>query len=46
VQRQYVERVTALLVVATFSDVQKGQALGATVGSAELEGWVNMPLVS
>ena len=38
--------VTALLVVVTFSDVQKGQALGATVGSAGLEGWVNMPLVS
>jgi len=46
VQRQYVERLTALLVVVTFSDLQKGHALGATVGSAGPEGCVNMSLVS
>jgi hypothetical protein len=38
VQRQYVETLTALLVVVTFNELQKGQALGATDAS---EGWVD-----
>jgi hypothetical protein len=31
VQRQYVERFTALLVVFTSSDLQNGQAFGGTI---------------
>jgi hypothetical protein len=31
---------TALLVVVTFSELQKGQALGALVASGDSEGWV------
>jgi hypothetical protein len=46
VQRQYVDVFTALLVVVTFSEVQKGQALGGTVVSAGSEGGVYMWLVS
>jgi len=42
VQRQYVVMFTALLVVVTFGEVQKGQAVGATVGSDDSEGRVYM----
>jgi hypothetical protein len=40
VQRQYVEMFTALLVVVTSTELQKGQALGATAASGDSEGWV------
>jgi len=36
VQRQYVETLTALLVVFTSGELQKGQALGATVARTGL----------
>ncbi len=36
-QRQYVETVTALLVVVTSTDLQNGQAFGATTASVD---WV------
>ena len=32
-QRQYVETFTALLVVVTSTELQKGQAFGATIAS-------------
>jgi hypothetical protein len=40
VQRQYVDTFTALLVVVTFSDMQNGQASGATVASEDSDSWV------
>jgi hypothetical protein len=43
VHRQYVETLSALLVVVTLSEVQKGQAFGATGAS---EGWVYTRLTS
>jgi hypothetical protein len=39
-QRQYVETSTALLVVVTSTDLQKGQDFGATVASEDSEGLV------
>jgi hypothetical protein len=43
VHRQYVETLSALLVVVTLSELQKGQAFGATGAS---EGWVYTRLTS
>lgn len=40
VQRQYVEAFTALLVVLTLRDLQKGQVVGAAVSA----GWVSIRL--
>lgn len=42
VQRQYVEAFTALLVVLTLRDLQKGQVVGAAVSA----GWVYIRLAS
>jgi hypothetical protein len=35
-QRQYVETFTALLVVVTSTELQKGQAVGATMASVDM----------